>query len=155
MGIQSNNVSLKALNAERRYKQQREDAAAIAFVVLAESGQIDDVTASEQAALFAEWTPNIAYTVGQLRQYNGALYRCVQAHTSQTGWEPDVTASLWAVTSDPAEEWPDWSQPLGSHDAYSAGDKVTHNEKHWISSVDGNVWEPGVYGWDEAPADTE
>lgn len=155
MGIQSNNVSLKALNAERRYKQQREDAAAIAFVVLAESGQIDDVTASEQAALFAEWSPNIAYTVGQLRQYNGALYRCVQAHTSQTGWEPDVTASLWAVTSDPAEEWPDWSQPLGSHDAYSAGAKVTHNEKHWISSVDSNVWEPGVYGWDEAPADTE
>lgn len=52
-------------------------------------------------------------------------------------------------TSDPAEEWPAWSQPVGAHDAYSSGAKVSHNGKHWISSVDNNVWEPGVYGWTE------
>ena len=45
---------------------------------------------------------------------------------------------------------------MGAHDAYSAGAKVSHGEKHWISDQDGNVWEPGVYGWTEAveePAD--
>ena len=78
------------------------------------------------------------------------LYRCVQAHTSQTGWEPPNAASLWSITSDPAEEWPEWSQPLGAHDAYAAGAKVSHNGKHWTSDLDGNVWEPGVYGWTEA-----
>ena len=38
----------------------------------------------------------------------------------------------------------------GAHDAYEKGYKVSHNEKHWISDVDGNVWEPGVYGWTQA-----
>ena len=52
-------------------------------------------------------------------------------------------------SADPAEEWPEWSQPVGAHDAYNAGDKVSHNGKHWTSAMDGNVWEPGTYGWDE------
>ena len=43
----------------------------------------------------------------------------------------------------------DWSQPIGAHDAYSKNAKVSHNGKHWTSSVDSNVWEPGVYGWEE------
>ena len=67
---------------------------------------------------------------------------------------PPVTPALWAVTSDPAEEWPEWSQPLGAHDAYQKGDKVSHNGKHWISTADGNVWEPGVYGWTEKQAES-
>ena len=33
--------------------------------------------------------------------------------------------------------------------AYSMGDKVSHNSKHWKSTVNNNVWEPGVYGWEE------
>ena len=36
---------------------------------------------------------------------------------------------------------------MGAHDAYGAGDKVSHNGKHWTSGINGNVWEPGVYGW--------
>lgn len=149
MGVQIKTTSLKAIHEAELYAKQREDAAAIAFVVLAEAGNIDDVTASEQASLFSLWEPNINYTVGQLRQYDGKLYRCVQAHASQDGWEPPNAASLWSITSDPAEEWPAWSQPLGSHDAYAKGAKVSHNGKHWTSDTDGNVWEPGVYGWTE------
>ena len=45
------------------------------------------------------------------------------------------------------EEYPEWVQPTGAHDAYNIGDKVTHNGKTWVSDVDNNVWEPGVYGW--------
>ena len=74
----------------------------------------------------------------------------IQAHTSQADWPPPAAPALWAVTSDPADEWPEWSQPLGAHDAYQKGDKVTHNGKHWVSGADGNVWEPGVYGWELA-----
>lgn len=153
MSVEFTANSLKAINAAKLYAQQRENAAAIAFVVLAENGQIDAVTAAEQSALFAEWVPGVKYTVGNLRQYGGILYRCVQDHTSQEGWEPDKAASLWAVTSDPAEEWPAWSQPVGAHDAYSAGAKVSHNGKHWTSDLDGNVWEPGVSGWTEIVAE--
>ena len=122
---------------------------AIAFVTMAEKGDIDGVTAGEHPEMFAEWAPGVAYIPGNIRRYGGLLYRCVQAHTSQEDWTPDAAVSLWAKIADPAEEWPEWSQPVGAHDAYAAGDKVSHGGKRWTSSVDGNVWKPGVYGWDE------
>ena len=93
------------------------------------------------------------YIKDQIRRYNGGLYRCLSDHTSQDDWTPDAAPSLWVAISDPAEEWPKWGQPVGAHDAYNAGAKVSHDGKHWISDTDGNVWEPGVYGWTEETAD--
>lgn len=125
------------------------NAASIVFVTLAEGGQIDDVTATEHVSQFSPWAYPVAYAVGNIRQYGGDLYRCVQAHTSQADWTPAAAASLWAKIGDPTVEWPEWSQPVGAHDAYSVGDKVSHNGKHYVSTIDANVWEPGVYGWNE------
>ena len=124
--------------------------ASIAFVTLAELGSIDDVTAGEHAEAFAEWEPGVFYKTGSIRRFGDGLYRCVQEHTSQEDWTPDTAVSLWVSISDPTEEWPEWTQPVGAHDTYNMGDKVSHQDKHWISEVDGNVWEPGVYGWSEA-----
>lgn len=121
----------------------------IVFVTMAEKGDIDTVTAEEHVELFAPWVYPADYKTGNLRRYNGRLYKCIGDHTSQEDWAPDVAVSLWVPTSDPAEEYPAWSQPVGAHDAYNTGDKVTHNEKKWASTCDGNVWEPGVYGWEE------
>ena len=45
--------------------------------------------------------------------------------------------------------WEPWVQPIGAQDAYSVGTRVSHNNSHWISTVDNNVWEPGVYGWEQ------
>ena len=126
------------------------EAGSIMFVTMAEGGQIDAASAAEHAELFAPWAYPINYKVGNIRRYGGALFKCVQDHTSQADWSPDTASSLWAITADPAEEWPAWSQPIGAHDAYSAGAKVSHQEKHWISDQDGNVWEPGTFGWTEA-----
>ena len=126
----------------------------IVFTTMAEAGNIDDVTAAEHADLFSPWAYPVNYTAGQIRRYtDGKLYKCLQAHTSQADWTPDTAVSLWVSISDPAEEWPEWSQPLGAHDAYAQGAKVSHNGKHWISDVAANVWEPGVYGWTEAADD--
>lgn len=47
------------------------------------------------------------------------------------------------------EEYPAWVQPTGAHDAYPQGAKVSYNGKKWVSTVSGNVWAPGVYGWEE------
>lgn len=41
------------------------------------------------------WAPNVAYTAGEQVTYNGALYTCLQSHTSQVGWEPPNAPSLW------------------------------------------------------------
>ena len=105
---------------------------------------LDDATALTGVELFPPWKL-IAYSVGDRVQYNGTLYKCVQAHTSQADWTPDATPALWVVVT--VEEWPEWVQPAGSHDAYAKDAKVTHNGERWISDVDSNVWEPGVYGW--------
>lgn len=109
---------------------------------------LDDEQAETVTELFPKWESGIVYEIGDRRQYDGLLYRCVQAHTSQVGWEPPQVPALWTRTS--TDEWPEWIQPTGAQDAYSKGDKVSHNEKHWISTIDANVWEPGVYGWQEA-----
>ena len=101
--------------------------------------------------IFPEWDSNAYnYFAGEKVSYNGAYYRCIQSHTSQSDWTPELAVSLWVAISDPGEEWPEWVQPTGYHDAYAAGDKVSHNDKHWISDVADNVWEPGVYGWTES-----
>lgn len=131
------------------------EAGGIMFVTLAEAGNIDPTTAAEHADLFSAWAYPINYKTGQIRRYGGKLYRCLKDHTSQEDWNPEAAASLWTITADPAEEWPAWSQPVGAHDAYKAGDKVSHEEKHWISDQSGNVWEPGTYGWTEIVAETE
>ena len=110
---------------------------------------LDDADALETPEIFAPWLPGVAYLVTERVRYDGQLYRCEQAHTSQEGWEPPLTPAMWTPVADPGEEWPEWRQPTGAQDAYNEGDKVSHNDKHWISTTDGNVWEPGVYGWDE------
>lgn len=109
---------------------------------------LDDATALEVSDLYLPWEADTDYIVGDRRTYDGLLYKCVQAHRSQDDWTPDVTPALWVRVS--VEEWPEWVQPTGAQDAYNTGDKVSHNSKHWISDVDANVWEPGVYGWHEA-----
>ena len=149
-------VPIEAQGKLNRISSESEGAAlvtSIAFVTLAENGTIDEVTATEHLEVFAPWEPNVDYVVGNLRTYAGEeqkLYKCIQAHRSQEDWTPDKTPALWVKAGDPADEWPEWSQPIGAADAYAAGDQVSHNEKHWISDYDGNVWEPGVFGWHEA-----
>ncbi|MBR4949964.1 MAG: alpha-amylase [Clostridia bacterium] len=119
----------------------------ITFVKLAENGMLDDVTATEHVDMFLPWSNGASYLVGDYRQYEGKLYKCIQSHTSQEDWAPHKAPTLWAIIGDPNEEYPQWAQPIGAYDAYNQGDKVTHLERKWISTADGNVWEPGVYGW--------
>lgn len=111
---------------------------------------VDDATALEHPEAFPKWNgEKISYTVGQRLRYDDILYKVLQDHTSQTDWTPDIAPSLYVRVDNPQEEWPEWVQPLSAVDAYILGAKVSHNEKHWISTVDSNVWEPGVYGWNE------
>lgn len=129
-------------------QERVETATSIVFVTLAESGKIDDITATEHSDLFVPWVVGVAYPVGVIRRHNDILYKCIQQHTSQEDWSPDVTPSLWVRIGDPTEEYPEWSRPIGSHDAYTLGDKVTYDGQHWISVVENNVWQPGIYGWE-------
>lgn len=108
----------------------------------------DDSVVLETPQLLPEWKAGIAYTTGKKIQYGGVVWKVLQDHTSQDGWEPGVAPSLFAEVLIPDPEViPEWKQP-DSTNPYMSGDKVTHNGSTWISTVDNNVWEPGVYGWD-------
>lgn len=110
---------------------------------------LGDAKALEAVTLFPRWEVGITYAAGQRVQYGGVLYAVLTAHTSQAGWTPDAASSLFAKVLIPDENIiPAWEQP-GSTNPYNKGDKVTHNGKTWVSDLDGNVWEPGVYGWTE------
>lgn len=110
-------------------------------------GKLDDASALEAMEIYPMWAEGTAYFVNDRVRYGELLYRCVQGHTSQADWAPDAVPALWVVVS--VAQWPEWVQPLGSTDAYALGAKVSHNDKHWVSTVDNNTWEPGVYGWEE------
>ena len=107
---------------------------------------LDDSDALDAVELFSAWQTDTWYDADERIRYEDKLYRCVIAHTSQDSWTPDITPALWTPVS--LDEWPEWVQPSGTQDAYNTGDKVSHNEQHWISTIDANVWEPGVYGWE-------
>lgn len=99
--------------------------------------------------LYPTWKTETDYKVGDRVLHNDVLYKVLQGHTSQETWTPDVAPSLFAKVLIPDENVvPEWEQP-DSTNPYMTGDKVTHNDKTWVSTVDNNVWEPGVYGWDE------
>ena len=56
---------------------------------------VDDNTALRMVAFYPEWASGQSYTAGYKVQRNGRLWRVLQAHTSQAGWEPENAASLW------------------------------------------------------------
>ena len=104
--------------------------------------------------LFDLWEPNVTYSIGDKLVYEGSAYEVIQAHTSQSDWLPNELPALYKLfyqtsTDNGTIVIPEWKQPLGGHDSYNTGDLVSHKEKTWESSVDGNVWEPSVHGWTE------
>lgn len=114
------------------------------------TGDLTEEQMEQATSLFPFWDGyGHAYVVDDYVQYDSLLYRCVQAHTSQADWNPADSPSLWSRAADPGEEWPEWIQPTGGHDAYAKGAKVSHNGKHWISNIDANVYEPPTQ-WTEA-----
>lgn len=127
-----------------------ENAKALRSAMDGAGAVLTDEQAVTYKLLYPTWSGDgVAYVTGDRRQYDGALYKCLQSHTSQPDWTPTSAPSLWAkvLIPDPGTI-PGWEQP-DSTNPYMTGDKVTHNGKTWTSDIDNNVWEPGVYGWSE------
>lgn len=115
------------------------------------AASLPDDKAMETPELFQIWAAGVAYLVSERVRFDGALYRCNQAHTSQDGWEPSKTPALWTAVAEPGEI-PVCRQPTGAHDAYRLGDKVHYPAKTdpvYVSAIDYNTYQPGVYGWEK------
>ena len=115
------------------------------------SASLEDADALDAVELFPLWAVGVAYSVGERVQYDGKLYKVVQAHTSQADWTPPIVPALFTEVAKPGEI-PVWKQPTGAQDAYNKGDKVyypTKDDDIYESLIDANVWSPNDYpqGW--------
>lgn len=126
-----------------------------AFQMLAQSLHLPDTNAMEIADLYEAYAVGKTYPVGYIFKYGvnadgeTQLYSVLQEHTSQEDWKPDETPSLYKAVGFTDSGVSIWTQPLGAMDAYMMGDEVEHNGVIWVSTIDNNVWEPGVYGWEQ------
>ena len=128
---------------------KRGEAQALIDAIVTMRANATDEQALAAPGLYPTWTVGDIYAVGDRVLYERVLYKVLQAHTAQETWTPTAAPSLFAKVLIPdANVVPEWEQP-DSTNAYMTGDKVTHNGSTWVSTVDNNVWEPGVYGWDK------
>lgn len=107
----------------------------------------DDEVALQVKVLYPLWKENKSYEKGCRVRENDILFKCLQDHESQNGWQPSMAPSLWAevLTSDDGTPL-EWKQP-DSTNPYMLGDKVIYEGNIYESIVDNNVWKPGEYGW--------
>ena len=108
----------------------------------------------EVPSVFPAYKVGKAYKAKEVFRYgenavgDAQLYQVLQDHTSAAEWTPDASPSLYKAVGISEDGTPEWVQPLGATDAYNKGDIVIHKGVKYISTVDSNVWEPGVYGWE-------
>ena len=109
---------------------------------------LTDEQALHAVAICPLWRSDGEYQKDDRVRYGDVLYKCLTPHTAQPSWTPTDAPSLWAkvLVSDTGAPLP-WEQPESTN-PYMKGDKVTHKEQTWVSTIDNNVWEPGVYGWE-------
>lgn len=120
------------------------------------ANSLSDEKAMEVAGVFDLWQVGKTYAEGEFVIYgvnavgDPQLYKVVQAHTSQTDWTPDATASLYTPIGLDEYGYPIWSKPTGAHDAYNTGDVVNFNDVLYKSLIDGNTYSPEEYptGWE-------
>lgn len=111
---------------------------------------LNDEDALQAKELYPMWSGNgIQYQKDTRVRYNGALYKVLQAHTSQDAWTPQAAPSLFAKVLIPDENViPEWQQP-DSTNPYMMGDKVSFEGHIYESLINNNIWSPSAYpaGW--------
>lgn len=128
---------------------KREHALKLRQMIIKAAEFLTDADAYDVPELFPKWKVGTAYALGDRISYGEKLYKCVQAHTSQADWTPDITPAMWTEVAAPGTI-PVWRQPTGAQDSYMMGDKVYYPDYFgdiWESVMDYNVYEPGVTGW--------
>lgn len=112
-------------------------------------GSITDEQREELTSLARDKaTPEATYA--PLQEQVDALAVRIDALTQRVAaLEDGGTAGDTPTT--PVDEWPEFVQPTGAHDAYQAGDKITFNGQRYVCKLANCVWSPDVYptGWQE------
>lgn len=109
---------------------------------------LTDNEALKAINLFQRWQEGKSYTYGTRVRYDKALYKCTHAHTSRQAWNPKQSPIMWekVVASEQPEivieEWKEGT-------TYSKGNRVRYENDTWESTINNNIWTPGIYGWNK------
>lgn len=85
----------KAEAAERHRPLTESEALSMLLERQINTLEVDDTTALRMVEFYPEWTAGTDYPAGFKAQHSGRLWRCIQAHTSQDGWEPENAPALF------------------------------------------------------------
>lgn len=127
------------------------DAARLVRSAMDKAGDcLTDAQAAESAALFMPWRMETEYQAGDRVTYYGTLYKCLQAHTSQSDWTPDAAPSLWAEIT-LAGEYRVIPEVISASEAFALGERGWWKNRLYESLIQANVYTPDVYpaGWKE------
>lgn len=131
---------------------KKEEAMELRALIEAAVVSLSDTDALKGVVLYPLYKVGKAYSAGDRFNYNGTLYKVVQAHTSQADWIPGEAPALYVVVA-PEGVIPVWTRPTGAHDAYNQGDKVRYPDANgtvYRSLINANVYSPEEYpaGWE-------
>ena len=98
--------------------------------------EVDDNTALRMRSYYPEWEPNTAYAVGYKVQYNGKLWRTLQAHTAQVTWEPENAPSLWETINEQHDGTLDDPIPYDGNMRLEIGKHYTQNDVTYLCTRD-------------------
>lgn len=134
-------AAMKAAQAEAEaYERTRpltaEEVTALLIKQQINTLSVDDKTALRMVEFYPEWSAGQAYTAGYKVQYGGALWRCLQAHTSQAGWEPENAPALWTEICESHAGTLDDPIPYSGNMALTAGLYYIQDDVIYLCSRD-------------------
>ena len=127
------------------------EIASIAFVALAQAEKINDCTIARHAQLFPEWNEGWTGDRGALVREGDELFRAIHpVQDASQNTRPSENPGMWLRVSVAENGFSVWIPIIpGVNEPHNRGDRVMHNGILWESTIYGNVWEPGVFGWNE------
>ena len=113
---------------------------------------LTDEQAKESKAMYRPWLSDTTYAAGDMRQSADTLWKCLQAHTSQVGWEPENTPALWVEVA-PAGEYREIKDGMLPTEAFALGEIGWWQTKTnlYRSLIAANTYTPVSYpaGWEQ------
>ena len=73
----------------------KQEAIRLRSIIEQAAQNLDDQTSLAAKCLHPSWATGNSYSVGYKVQYGGRLWKVIQAHTSQEGWEPENVPALF------------------------------------------------------------
>lgn len=118
----------------------RQELQKIRAMIEKSAQSLSDDDALEAPVLFPAWAVGVTYAIGDRIDYDGKLYKCRQAHTSQEDYPPESTPALWKEVAKPGQgDSPDNPIPYGNNMELFSGKYYSQNEVVYLCFRDTGI----------------